>query len=465
MRFTEFRSKIDEGKLSPGNLTKDGPDSLRMQNFIKKVTNGEPFELDAGGTVILAKPDEFDGHMQRVLDNLKAQTAPGKLMTADGKTMSFGTLRKTTEFGGQTAAAGEVKEKVANKGNVMEGVLGAATTARLMKRPGADITVNEVINVIKKLPKTESGGVTRFKASADNNITDVFELTVRLDPAHYEDLIDIDLLQRDPVMPKYLQQVVNYCNSAAVVDRYATFFETNERPDVVQVIADGISDNTGTKMDITMVYRDENGKERIKHFDLSLKAGTTSQFGQAPGGSALSPPNEENFEKVVSLFDSFGVDVSEVKTGYMESSSLEEAYTKAYAVAAKIMDHALSGTDADKEQKFMQKFINAIKFHGTRNDPRVKLLQFEENKFYLLDFNKLDRLYEKGAVDLKARYEMQGNGFPVLFIYNDAKPRNNTFLSIRPKPEGNKSKTLRNLIQKGAELKALTMVRSAKKKK
>lgn len=461
MRYNEFKSIITEGPLSPGILRKYGPNDARMVKFIDKVNKGEPFELVDGGTVILAKPDEYDGYMAQLIDKLQNGGAPGPLMKADGTKMSFGKLQKTTELGGQTAAAGEVKAKVSNKGNVMEGVLGAATTARLMKRPGADITVNEVLNVIKKLPKTEQGGVTRFKAAADNNITDVFELTIRLDPAHYQDLTDIDLLQRDPVMPKYLQQVVNYCNSAAVVDRYATFFETNERPDVVQVVADGISDNTGTKMDITMMYIDENGKERIKHFDLSLKAGTTQQFGQAGGGSASAQPADDNFEKVSELFDSFGADISEVRNAYLKSDSLQEAYTKAFAIAAKIFDRSLSGADEDKEQKFMQRFINAIRFHGTRNDPKVKLLQFEENKFYLLDFNKLDRLYEKGAMDLKAKYQMQGNGWPVLTIYNDAKPRNNTFLSIRPKPEG----SLRNLIQKGTELKRLTMVRSTKKKK
>ena len=60
---------------------------------------------------------------------------------------------------------------------------------------------------------------------------------------------------------------------------------------------------------------------------------------------------------------------------------------------------------------------------------------------------------------------MQGNGLPVLQVYNKSLQKNNVFMSIRPKPEAGKTKTIRNLIQKGPELKRLTTVRSAKKKK
>lgn len=463
MRFNEFKF-LTEGPLSPGNLTKDGPDSERMQNFINKIKTGAPFELNDGGTVQLAKPQDQDGYMQNIIDKLLQGQAPGALLTADGTKLAFNKLKKTTEFGGQTTAAGEVKTAIANRGNVMEGVLGAATTARLMKRPGSDISIQEVINVIKRMPQEGGGGVVKFNAPGENNITDVFELTVRLDPAHYEDFIDTDLLQKDAKMAKYLVQVVAYCNEAATVERYAKFFETNERPDVVQIVADGVSDNTGRKTDIYMIYIDDNGDRKVKHFDISLKAGTTPQFGQAGGGSSVAPPNDENFTKLKDMFEVFGVDITGIHNAYLASNSFAEAYAKGYSYAAKIFNEMLAGNNADNEMKFMQRFINGIKFHGTLNDDSVKLLQFEENKFYLLDFSKLSRLYEADDIDLAAKYQMQGNGLPVLHIYNKKLAKNNVFMSIRPKPESGKTKTIRNLIQKGPELKRLTKVRSTKKK-
>jgi len=164
------------------------------------------------------------------------------------------------------------------------------------------------------------------------------------------------------------------------------------------------------------------------------------------------------------MFEVFGCDIEPVKKAYLASDSFAEAYTKGYAYAAKTFNSLLAGNDEDKEMKFMQKFINGIKYHGTLNDDNVKLLQFEENKFYLLDFSKLDRLYDKGNIDMAAMYKMQGNDLPVLQIYNKNLPKQNVFMSIRPKPESGKTKTIRNLIQKGPELKRLTMVRSTKKK-
>ena len=461
MRYNEFKIHLTEGALSPGNLAKDGPNSPRMVAFVDKLNSGNPFELNAGGTVVLARPDEYDGHNQKVIDKLDQMISPGKLMKADGNLMSSNVLKKTTEFGGQTAAAGEVKTAIANRGNVMEGVLGAATTARLMKRPGQDISVSDIIDVIKKMPPT-SGKVT-FPASSENNVTDKFELTVMLDAAHYEDFIDTNLLQSDKKMAKYLVQVANYCNQAATVDRYANFFENNARPDVVKIIADGISDNKGAKTDIVMQYDDDKGQRQLVHFDISLKAGTTPQFGQAGGGSGIAPPNEDNFTKLNIMFDAFGIDIADVREKYLAQSSFNEAYVVGYERAAEIINDLVSGKDADKETKFMQAFVNGIKYHGTRNVDSVKLLQFEENKFYLLDFKKLEKLYDKNNIDLAARSDLQGNGLPVLAIYNKALSKNNVFISIRPKPDNNKTKTIRNLIQKGPELKRLTVVRSTKK--
>ena len=163
------------------------------------------------------------------------------------------------------------------------------------------------------------------------------------------------------------------------------------------------------------------------------------------------------------MFDAFGVDIADVREKYLEQSTFNEAYVVGYNRAAEIINDFLSGADEDKETKFMQKFINGIKYHGTRNVDSVKLLQFEENKFYLLDFKKLEKLYDKNNIDLAAKSDMQGNGLPVLAIYNKSMSKQNVFISIRPKPDNNKTKTIRNLIQKGPELKRLTVVRSTKK--
>ena len=104
MRYNEIKPVLTEGKLEAGNLSKYGPDDPRLNTFVNKMTNGSPFELEAGGTVTLAKPEEFNGHNQNVIDKLKQKAATGKLMKADGTTMYLGSLTKTTEFGGQISS-------------------------------------------------------------------------------------------------------------------------------------------------------------------------------------------------------------------------------------------------------------------------------------------------------------------------------------------------------------------------
>ena len=78
MRYTEFKIHLHEGKLQPGDLHKYGPDSPRMVAFVDKLTNSSPFELNAGGTVVLARPDEHDGHNQKVIDKLKLSPFNGE---------------------------------------------------------------------------------------------------------------------------------------------------------------------------------------------------------------------------------------------------------------------------------------------------------------------------------------------------------------------------------------------------
>ena len=73
----------------------------------------------------------------------------------------------------------------------------------------------------------------------------------------------------------------------------------------------------------------------------------------------------------------------------------------------------------------------------------------------MLDFKKLEKLYDKNNIDLAARSDLQGNGLPVLAIYNKSLSKNNVFISIRPKPDNNKTKTIRNLIQKGADIRTM----------
>lgn len=351
--------------------------------------------------------------------------------------------------------------KIANRGNTAEGVLGAATLARLIKRPGDDIDINDLKNIIDRFPPPENntGGTIKLSAKeTENPIVDKFELTVKLPIKNYNDFKNVDKMLSDSVMAGIIKNILRYTNTTNT-DRYAKMFELNGRPDEVSVISDGVSDVSGRKTDVMMIYNNEKGKKITKHLDLSLKVGSVKQFGQVGAGSGTEP-DDDSFDILKNMFIKFGVDIEPVRKDYKQSVDRYSAYLKAYKLAAKLLQQELAGSNDDKEKVFLKKFVNAIQFFGTRNEPNVKLLQFEENKFFLLDFKKAERLFQQDKIDLDATIKIgntsEGFMIPSIVIFNSVTKK--SFLTIRVKVESG-TDYLRNYIEKEPELKKILIVR------
>jgi hypothetical protein len=400
---------------------------------------------------------------QRVNDRTQSLTG-----TIDGKptTIKVSQIFKTQQMVGLAKGqeASSIAGKISNRGNTAEGILGAATLARLIKRPGTDITIEDLRSVIDRFPPAEnnSGGTISFSAKEiENPIVDKFTLTVKLPINNYVDFKDVNKLLSDTEMLGIIKNIISYTNTTNT-DRYAKMFELNGRPDEVAVISDGVSDMSGRKTDVTMIYIDKNGERVTKHFDLSLKVGTVKQFGQTGGGSGTDP-DDESFDILKNMFETFGVDIETVRGDYKQSPNRYRGYIKAYNEASKQFKIALAGSDADTEKVFLKKFINALQFYGTRNEPNVKLLQFEKGQFFLLDFKKADRLLSQDKIDLDAKMTIgetsEGIPIPRITIFN--KVNNRAFLTIRVKKESGKD-YIRNYIDKEDGLKNLLKVRSGK---
>jgi hypothetical protein len=353
-------------------------------------------------------------------------------------------------FGGLSGKEG----KVANKGEVAEGILGAATMAKLLARPGRDITIEDVYSIINSLPRDKTGGKITKKVESDG-ITDSISLVVKLKPATYSDFID---QKKWNIVLPITKSIVKYVNN--YVKPYATYFEKNNRPDEVEIVSDGVSNETGSKTDVYMIYNDDKGQRRLQHFDLSAKTGTTMQLGQVGSGGARSS-YKEKFQILKELFSKFGVDISDIEDQFFRSNNLENSYTKAYNYAVKNIKQQLAGNKQDPEEEFLRKVITGIKFFGTLNHDQVKLVQFTDKGYYVLDFKKLDRLYKNNEIDLDARFMIgsskTGDKLPKIQIYD--KITGNDLLTIRMF----RSSTgyIRNYIEKGKLLIKLTKVRES----
>ena len=154
-------------------------------------------------------------------------------------------LAKTGEFRG--VGQSKTGERIlANRGNTLEGVLGALALARLTVRPSRRVSEVDLKKIITDFGKQAGvkgvGGTISVKAPEEQaKTTDTFSLTVKLPEKNYADFVDYDFMMADKQMAGFIRNAVAYVNEAGIVDRYAKMFETNGKADNVSVIADGVT--------------------------------------------------------------------------------------------------------------------------------------------------------------------------------------------------------------------------------
>jgi len=463
--YNDFISEASD--LRPAEVVKyAGKPGDRIPTFLNKVAQGAKFPTTDGNEVIIDKSE-----MAMLQDFLKpGATGIPSLKTTDGTEIKMSQLAKTGEFGG----VGQTKtgeRQLANRGNTLEGVLGALALARLTVRPSrrvSEVDLKKIITDFGKQAGTQgTGGTISVKAPEEQaSTTDTFSLTVKLPAKNYADFVDYDFMMADKQMAGFIRQSIAYVNEAGIVDRYAKMFESNGKADSVGIVADGVSDMTGRKTDIFMTYTDENGEKQTKRFDLSLKAGTTNQFGQAAVGSDTPTSrkkahSEYGLAAYKKIFGDFGVDISAIGNAYLNAKGIEQAIDVAYNEAYTKFKEELAGNDDNAEKAWLKQFVLNIKQHGTYNDPNVQLAQFEQSKYFVLDFQKLDRLLDRDKLDLGVRitYTKSGDGtrWPRIDFVNIVDGK--LFLRIRSKYNPAK---VTNLIEKGAYFKEITTVRKNK---
>ena len=385
--------------------------------------------------------------------------------TIEGKPaeIKVGNIYKSAEM--KAALSGKApQERIANKGEIVEGIYGAATMARLINRPNADITPQDVYKVIAGLPNVPQGGSYSVNAKENNNdISDNFELIVKLKAQPYADLKNTKKI--DAMMGNIVRSVIAFVNNETI-PRYAKLFSENGRPDSVDIISDGISDETGTKTDVKLVYKDENGQpvRELLKYGQSVKVGAVKQFGQV-GGGATRDTLEKRFEKLEFMWEKFGVDVSPLKRTFSTANRIEDAYEAAYDAAAKTLADKLAVANDEQEKLFLKKFINGIKYFATLNDDDVNLIQFDEKGYFVLDFKRLDKLLDMGmdlGVSVQKGTAKSDSTIKLPKITIKDNETGTPFMSIRMYRTS--SGYIRNYIEKEEGLKALTKVRGKSNK-
>jgi hypothetical protein len=346
-------------------------------------------------------------------------------------------------------SADDEEAKVANKGEIAEGILGAAMFSKFTKRQSNEeigqVTPQDITNVLDRLKQTSEDMYQVAVRDADNEFADTVTFLLRLKTGPYRDLMDP--AKRQLLMNEY-SSAAAYVNSS-MAERYSKYFYLNGKADDIAILADGAASETEKKADVWVAVKDNNGNMRQLRLNTSLKIGGVKQFGQV-GGSTV-----ESMQKLWSYFD---IDVSEYIDLYSKKLNKDqfEALGFMYKKIAANLAAQLAGNDAEQEVQFVDKLAHAVTYFATLGDPSVELVDFDKGGFKILRFKNLE--HKLKTVDLTASY-IATKATPEIVIHERGNPKN-ALISIRAKRETKKSGEIyvRNLIEKGRLLEELTRV-------
>jgi hypothetical protein len=344
--------------------------------------------------------------------------------------------------------------KVANRGEIAEGILGAAMFAKFTKREGSGdigiVTPADIVGVLEKLKQTGEDEYLLKVRDANLKFSDTVEYLLRLKTAPYRDLMDPN--KRAALTNEYAS-AAGYVNSP-MAERYAKYFYLNGRPDEIAVMADGAASETERKTDVWVAVRDEAGNIRQLKLNASLKVGGVAQFGQVGGSDT---------ESMKTLWGYFGIsDLSNVIEEFenIRDRDVNQALSFMYKHVADELARELAGDNDTEEAKFVDNVAHAVTHFATLGDPNVELVDFDKGGFKILRFRDLVAKLRK--VNLTASF-VGGKARPELAIHDVDNPKQ-VLVKIRAKVENKTDKNgqpyeyVRNYIEKGKLLESITKI-------
>ena len=426
MRYREFKKNIREATLATSTPT-SVPGYINAVNSLLAKNEPIPFG-DSGQEVLQPEPNQKINNLQSVIK--------GKINGVDK------TLPATKIFKSQTIKG---DKKSYNKGSVLEGIFGATLFVRLVANK--TISVPQVVEYISK--RMPISGIDKQKSNVAN---DNISLVVKLKPGDYEALRDVKVLN---ALQKNISAVIGFSNQEDFAGLAQDFLK-NKKVDSVKVIADGVSQETVSKVDVIVAWE---GNE--KKFEYSVKTDDVKQFDQVSTGGAKDDISlEERWDKQEEYWNTWGIDISNAENDFIDSPSYIQAYDWSYQEAAKVLKVGLQGED--KEKRTIQTLFNRIQQGAFKDQPNVRTVDFSASGYKVLNFNKLNDFVEQ--INLTANFKKdKAPGQPYAqprVIIEDAQGRE--FLQLRLYSGQGK---LTNLIEKGPLLDEIVTVKKVKTKK
>ncbi len=420
----------------PASQIKKYPE--RIELFITKIeTPEEPFTLTDGSTVFLPadKNEELLSQLRDALENPALLSGTLYAITANGNRISTGKLAKSNVY---TASK---KLRISNKGDVVEGLLGVAMFISL--RDGV-VTEQRIIDTLKALDEQKETSSSKKKiSSALESLSSakkapkgvLVKLKVALNIGNFKDLVSEE--KRGLLKSEYAN-VLRYSKS----DRFRNFRDTvifdraNPPQNSVTIGVIGAEEQTESKADLKLFKDDE------LIFSHSLKYGSR-QLGQVGGRDV-----EKVFAWLNKIFDTqlpqyVKDQYRDVLASECDDKFKERLYRATSAMFAVIYKDAKGKLNSNNYQ---EELLKALKASSIGKESSIDLLNFEKNKFRLLDFEQIEKLSDYLNLDIDFRPSPDvipdKGGYPMLTVFDPRQSvipnKESTLFTVRPKYEANK---------------------------
>lgn len=422
MRFKEFKNITEASLISRGTYSHGHQVVIATQNqkvgqlaldiAKKNVPNFDPSEV----LTWVKNPgkNNVDINIGKGLDKIHLQRPnSNQTITLVG---SYSQLEKALNHATTTG------KKVAGiTGDFFEATLGAAITAKLIKRQSdkiGSITVEDIQNILRDINKTSENEMTITKTDFNTkNIADQINLKIKLKGP------TLTVIKDESQWKNYqnlFTSAMNYANNPDA-ERYSNYFYKNGKVDEVNIISDGVSSQKTRKTDVIATVKDpKTGEVRtLKNIEASLKAGSKI-YGQIGTGGAKG-----NIDKwtvsVKKLFDPLGVELDDFLLK-IRDLDFYNFWIKIYQEAATRLKNNLTNQNA--ELALTGKLVDAIINQATSGNPDVKIIHADKGEATIHSFKILKNRMIEREVDLDARYDIgKRSGKPSIFIFDKNQTR------------------------------------------
>lgn len=368
----------------------------RVETLVNKLKAKTPFDMAAGGTKTFTTlmfstggiiqeimPSKGVADYKKALEILKTRaTSKDKMfLKNDKEQVPISALLKSGDFGGSggTASGNSIK---GNRGDMAEGVFAAAIVARFMNK-NKPIQPVHIIALIDRIDSKKMQQKMIYDSlNANPKIVDTVTFQLGLALSNLVALTDKGVQSS---ITDIINAAVKYANSSIVTALTKMLYENNKFNEI-EVIADGIGDQTGTKVDVRVKV---DGKPT--DINVSLKADDVKQFGQVGGSS---------FEAQTELWKQLlGLDVKDLENSYykkIKDKDVIGALQEVYSGAADKFNSAV----ITNRVAIYKKLADGINYFATLREENVTLVQLTKEEAQVYQFDNIEKLLKN--VKLKA---------------------------------------------------------------